>query len=121
MGYITRGRGVSIHRNDCPNVDNLREDEDRFIEVSWDKHRSDSYSVDLTIEAVNKQALLNEVTMLIKEEQLNLLSVVAKTDKYNKAYIDLSLELSSLQHMRDIMAKIEKIDGVLSVNRAQPT
>ncbi len=122
MGYITRGRGVSIHRVDCPNVKNLKKNNDnRFIEVSWSSHRSDSYSVDITIEAVNKQALLNEITLLIKEEQVNLLSVVARTDKYNKAYIDLSLELSSREHMREIMVKIEKIDGVLSVTRSKPT
>ncbi|MFW5998518.1 MAG: RelA/SpoT family protein [Halanaerobiaceae bacterium] len=122
IGYITRGRGVSIHRTDCPNIKNLREkDDERFIDVSWGDHRSDSYTVDLAIEAVDKQALLNEITSLIKEESLNLLSVVARTGKYNKAYIDISLELSSLEHMRDIMSKIEEIDGVLSVRRAKPT
>ncbi|MFW6006475.1 MAG: RelA/SpoT family protein [Halanaerobiales bacterium] len=122
IGYITRWRGVSIHRVDCPNIKNLKEnDDERFIEVSWGNHRSDSYLVDLAIEAVDKKALLNEITSLIKEENLNLLSVVARTGKYNRAYIELSLELSSLQHMRDIMAKIDEIDGVLSVNRAKPT
>ena len=122
VGYITRGRGVSIHRKDCPNMENLlQEDQERFIDVSWNKNRTDSYKVDLTITAVNKQALLNEITLLFKEEQLDLLSVVARTDKYNKAFIDLSLEISSLQHMRDLMKKINDISGVLSVSRSKPT
>ncbi len=122
VGYITRGRGVSIHRKNCPNLQNLiANDKDRIIEVSWDNERTESYSVDLAIEAMNRNNLLNEITQIVKEEQLNLLSVVARTDNYNKAYIDLSVELSSLEHMRDFMAEIENISGILSVKRAKPT
>lgn len=122
VGYITRGRGVSIHRTDCPNLQNLvKQDKDRLIEVSWDDKRTESYQVDITIEAVNKKALLNDITSLIKEEQVNLLSVNARADKFNRAHIDLSLELSSLEHMRDIIGKIDGISGVLTVSRAKPT
>src|SRR5690554_1156903 len=121
-GYITRGRGVSIHRSDCPNLRNLvEEDSERLIEVQWDTSRSESYQVNLAIEAFNKKALLNDITSLIKEEQINLSSVIARTDKYNRAHIELILELSSLQHMRDIINKIDHIPGVLSVDRAKPT
>lgn len=121
-GYITRGRGVSIHRKDCPNLKNLvAEDSERLIEVDWDTSRNESYQVNLAIEAFNKKALLNDITSLIKEEQVNLSSVVARTDKYNRAHIELSLELSSLEHMRDIIKKIDHIPGVLSVDRAKPT
>src|SRR5690554_47754 len=121
-GYITRGRGVSIHRSDCPNLRNLvEEDSERLIEVQWDTSRSESYQVNLAIEALNKKALLNDITSLIKEEQINLSSVIARTDKYNRAHIELILELSSLQHMRDIINKIDHIPGVLSVDRAKPT
>jgi len=121
VGFITRGRGVSVHREDCPNIANLREkDEERFIEVAWGEDKADTYTVDITITAVNKQALLNEITLLIKEEQLDILSVVARTDKYNKAFIDLTIEISSLQHMRDLMTKINSISGVLSVDRSKP-
>ncbi|MCG8515052.1 MAG: bifunctional (p)ppGpp synthetase/guanosine-3',5'-bis(diphosphate) 3'-pyrophosphohydrolase [Halanaerobiales bacterium] len=122
IGYITRGRGVSIHRLDCPNLKNLIElEEERMIEADWDSERSDSYQVNLAIEAFNKEALLNDITTLIKEEQVNLSTVVARTDKYNRAHIELALELSSLDHMRDIINKIDRIPGVLSVDRARPT
>lgn len=121
-GYITRGRGVSIHRYDCPNLENLiEEDRDRLIDVSWDNKREESYQVNLAIEAFNKKALLNDITTLIKEEQVNLSSVLARTDKYNRAFIELTLELSSLEHMHDIIKKIDNIPGVLSVDRAKPT
>lgn len=121
-GFITRGRGVSIHRKDCPNLKNLVEqDQERLIEVSWDNQRTESYQVNLTIKAFNKKALLNDITSVIKEEQVNLLSVVARTDRYNRAHIELSLELSSLEHMREIIRKIDGISGILSVDRAKPT
>jgi GTP pyrophosphokinase len=122
VGYITRGRGVSIHRKGCPNLQSLIDnDEERIIEVNWDQKRSESYIVDLNIEAVDKSDLLNDITRLIKNEQIKLLSVNARADKYGKAYINLSVELSSIEHMKDIMNKIKDISGVLSVQRANPT
>jgi len=122
VGYITRGRGISIHRRGCPNLKSLIEkDEERIIEVEWDQKRSESYSVDINITAVDKTALLNDVTRLIKNEQIKLLSVNARVDKYGKAHIELSIELGSREHMKDIMNKIKDISGVLSVMRSNPT
>src|SRR6056297_191373 len=121
VGYITRGRGVSVHREDCKNLKNLAESEpERIIEVSWERGRTESYQVDLRIDAVNKSALLNDITHIIKEEKINLLSVMARTSDQNRAVINLSLELSSTEHMYDIMKKIESISGVLNVSRAKP-
>lgn len=121
VGYITRGRGVSVHREDCKNLKNLAESEpERIIEVSWERGRTESYQVDLRIDAVNKSALLNDITHIIKEEKINLLSVMARTSDQNRAVINLSLELSSTEHMYDIMKKIESISGVLNVSRSKP-
>ncbi|KXS50566.1 MAG: (p)ppGpp synthetase [Halanaerobium sp. MDAL1] len=121
VGYITRGRGVSVHRADCKNLKNLADSEpERIIEVSWELGRTESYQVDLRIDAVNKSALLNDITHIIKEEKINLLSVMARTSDQNRAVINLSLELSSTEHMYDIMKKIESISGVLNVSRAKP-
>ncbi|ADO76841.1 RelA/SpoT family protein [Halanaerobium praevalens] len=121
IGYITRGRGVSVHRKDCKNLKNLSENEpERIIEVSWERGRTESYQVDLRIDAVDKSALLNDITNIIKEEKMNLLSVMARTSTQNRAVINLSLEVSSTEHMYDIMKKIESISGVLNVSRAKP-
>ncbi|MFP4021794.1 MAG: RelA/SpoT family protein [Halanaerobium sp.] len=121
VGYITRGRGVSVHRADCKNLKNLAESEpERIIDVSWERGRTESYQVDLRIDAVNKSALLNDITHIIKEEKINLLSVMARTSDQNRAVINLSLELSSTEHMYDIMKKIESISGVLNVSRSKP-
>ncbi len=122
IGYITRGRGVSVHRKDCRNLKTLiDEDKERIIEVDWHQDRTESYQVNLMIDAVNKNALVNDITSLIKEEKINLLSVMARTNDYQRAVVNISLELSSLEHMHDIMKKIEDISGVLSVNRSKPT
>lgn len=121
IGYITRGRGVSVHRSDCKNLHNLEESEpERIIEVAWEQGRTESYQVDLRIDAVNKSALLNDITQIIKDEKLNLLSVMARTSNNNRAVIKLSLELSSTEHMYDIMKKISAISGVLNVSRSKP-
>jgi len=120
IGYITRGRGVSVHRSDCPNLKSL-DNEDRFIEVRWNNQRSDSYQVDLVIKAVNKSALLNDITSLISNEKIELHSVIANSNKYNQAYVKITVELSSRAHMHDLIRKIENISGVLSVSRAKPS
>ncbi len=120
IGYITRGRGVSVHRGDCPNVKSMQ-DEDRFIEVNWSSTEMESYQVELVIEAVNKSALLNEITGVISREKIELHSVMADTDKYNQAFIKIDVELSSREHMKELISKIEKVSGVLSVSRARPS
>ena len=120
IGYITRGRGVSVHRSDCPNLKSL-DDEDRFIDVKWNNQRSDSYQVDLVIKAVNKSALLNDITSLISNEKIELHSVIANSNKYNQAYVKITVQLSSREHMYDLIRKIENISGVLSVSRAKPS
>jgi len=118
-GFITRGRGVSIHRADCSNMQLLLETEkERIIPVEWDNRENEFYQVNLAIEAYNKKALLNDITSLMKEEQIEISSVEARTDKYNRAHIQLALELNNLQHMKEIMQKLDQIPGILSVNRA---
>ncbi|MGM0437203.1 MAG: RelA/SpoT family protein [Bacillota bacterium] len=121
VGYITRGRGVSIHRTDCPNLKGLEDDKDRFIDVSWKNSRNESYQVDLRINSVNRKGLVSDITSLIKDEGVNLLSVHARTTRHNRAHINLSVELSSIEHMRDLINKLNGLDGVLSVSRAKPT
>ncbi len=120
IGYITRGRGVSVHRQDCPNVKKMK-GEGRLIDVSWSSSGSESYQVELMIEAVNKSALLNEITGVINNEKIELHSVMADTDKYNQAYIKIDVELSSKEHMNELINKIENVSGVLSVSRAKPS
>ncbi|WP_204988840.1 RelA/SpoT family protein [Sporohalobacter salinus] len=121
VGYITRGRGVSVHRSDCSNINNLlEENEDRGIEVEWNIKQETSYEVALEIEALNQQALLNDLTNVISNAQLSITTINAQTTKDGFAHVYLVIEISSLEHMNDIMNKIDRIEGVLDVQRANP-
>jgi GTP pyrophosphokinase len=121
LGYITRGRGVSVHRSDCKNVKNLlEEDSDREIDVEWNIKQEDSYEVALEIQALNQHALLNDLTAVISDAQLNITAINAQTTKDGLANIRVVLEISSLEHMNDIMNRIESIEGILDVERATP-
>ena len=90
------------------------------IRDRWYVDQQTSYEVELKIEAWNKQSLLNDVTTVISEAKVNITSINARTTKNLLAYINLSLEISSLEHMKDIIRKLEDIDGVLNVQRANP-
>ena len=121
-GYITRGRGVSVHRSDCHNLEQLKDKEpERIIGVEWQVEEKTSYTVELEIEALDKQALLNDLTRVVSDAGLNITSANVRTTKEKLAYINLSLEISSLEHMQAIMTKLEDVDGVLNVQRANPS
>ncbi|MCK8815977.1 bifunctional (p)ppGpp synthetase/guanosine-3',5'-bis(diphosphate) 3'-pyrophosphohydrolase [Natroniella sulfidigena] len=120
-GYITRGRGISVHRSDCPNLKNLIEqEEERIIDVEWHVDQETSYEVEIEVEAWNQRSLLNDLTSVISEAKINITSANVRTTKDRLAYINISLEISSLEHMKDIMKKLEQTEGVLSVQRANP-
>lgn len=121
VGYITRGRGVSVHRKDCPNVSNLQKEEERCILVSWDIERVETYQVELELSAMNQRSLLNNVTSVISESKVNISAINARTSRDGTAKINVALEISSLEHMNDIIKKLYRIDGVLEVRRANPT
>ncbi|MGM0471283.1 MAG: RelA/SpoT family protein [Bacillota bacterium] len=122
VGYITRGRGVSVHRQDCPNLQNLlEENEERVIEVEWNIKQETSYEVALEIAALNQHSLLDDLTKVIANAQININTINAQTTKDGFANIYVVVEISSLEHMNDIINRIEQIEGVLDVERANVT
>ncbi len=122
VGYITRGRGVSVHRRDCPNLKNLLEnDKERITEVEWNVEQQSTYQVELRIEALDKKALLKDLTTVISESGVNIASINSSTNDKRLARIKLILEIGSLKHMKDIIKKLEAIDGIIKVERANPS
>lgn len=117
-GYITRGRGVSVHRLNCSNLKSLNRDQERKIEVEWDRIQEKSYLVELEIEAMDKQALLNEMTTVISEARLSISAINARTNSDHSAQINVSLAVSSLAQMQYIIDKLNAIEGIISVERA---
>ncbi|MCL4516403.1 MAG: bifunctional (p)ppGpp synthetase/guanosine-3',5'-bis(diphosphate) 3'-pyrophosphohydrolase [Firmicutes bacterium] len=120
-GYITRGRGVSVHRADCPNVANLRDAPDRRIEVYWNEGGGSAYPVEIEVEAVDRANLLTNVMNSISETKANIVAVNARTTKNRMAIINLVVDIRDVEHMELVMKKIKKVEGVLNVFRANPT
>jgi GTP pyrophosphokinase len=119
LGYITLGRGVSIHRKDCPNIIHATEKQKkRFVQVSWGEKTHDHYTVDLAITAYDRVGLLKDLTLLLNNESVNLLSLNTRINKKeNIANIDLKLDVESLVRLSRIITKIEQVPNVIEAKR----
>lgn len=117
VGYITRGRGVSVHSYCCPNVEKLLFDPERKIEVKWESGYSATFLVNISIQSVNRPGLLARITSLIAGENSNIIHVDARTIEVGKGIISLTLEVSDLGHLRRILDKLRGIEGIHSVER----
>lgn len=116
VGYITRGRGVSVHRTDCPNIA-VSDDAERFIEVEWDFQKKASYPAEIQIKASDRAGLLAEITQRITDSDLGVISLNARTSKDRIVFINLTLEIKDIEELRDLMKKIKKIKNVMDVYR----
>ncbi|MBS98398.1 MAG: GTP diphosphokinase [Oceanospirillaceae bacterium] len=119
MGFITQGRGVSIHREDCVNLLALRDQEpDRVIGVEWGTEARTTYPVDIQIEAFDRSGLLRDVMMVLSNERVNVLAAHTQTDqKSNMAWLSLTIEITRLDMLGRVMDKINQIQNVMDVHR----
>lgn len=118
VGYITRGRGVSVHRADCTNIHDLNDSEDqRFIEVEWDTDKKVTFLSELQIKALDRKRLLQDITNLYSEAKLNAVSLNLRVNKDKIAVVDIGFEINETQQIEDLIKKIKKLDGVLEVYR----
>lgn len=116
VGYITRSRGVSVHRKDCSNI--LHEDEqERFIEVQWG-HTAQLYSVPIRIEAWDRVGLLRDISTVVSEDKVNMASVVTTTHEDHTASLLITLETTGIGQLSRILSKLEGVRGVISVSRS---
>jgi len=117
VGYITRGRGVSVHRKDCTNVTDNIDGDNRLIEVTWYSANNVAYKADITIIADDRTALLMEITNVIGESKIPLKAINARTTKERTAIMNLTLEITNTEQLEKIVKKIKKVEGVLEVTR----
>jgi len=117
IGYITRGRGVSIHRTDCINVINNVDSEERLIEVQWYTASNAAYMAEITLTANDRPSLLLEVTNAIIESKIAIKAINARTTKEQIAIMNLTLEISDTEQLDKIIKRLKKIDSVLEVTR----
>jgi GTP pyrophosphokinase len=122
VGYITRGKGVSVHSATCPNVVNLLYDPERRIEVEWDKSTladaAARYTVKLTMEVEDRKGLLAAVSAKIADLNTNIRNMEARTGDDRRARLDMTVEISDLKHLERVIKSLRGVDGVLGVERA---
>ncbi|KZL93773.1 RelA/SpoT family protein [Clostridium magnum] len=120
IGYITKGRGVSIHRKDCKNVDFLLQNEDnKLIEVNWGRPKGAEYVAEIQIKSENRDGILSECMEIISAAKTSLYAVNAKPPRNGIVFINIKLKISDIEVLKDIMKKIRKLRGVLDVYRTK--
>ncbi|NLL81829.1 MAG: bifunctional (p)ppGpp synthetase/guanosine-3',5'-bis(diphosphate) 3'-pyrophosphohydrolase [Tissierellia bacterium] len=119
IGFITRGRGVSIHRRDCPNIKYNSDNEsvERYIEVKWDIQEDSSYSAEIQIKAIDRTGLIADVASRVTESKIELLSLNARTSKEKSVIINMTLEIHDIVELKELMKKLRKIKNVTDVYR----
>lgn len=120
IGYITKGRGVSIHRKDCKNVEALLSNvENKIVDVSWGTSKGSEYITEIEVKAEDREGLLSEIMELIIETKTYLCAVNAKTVKNNTAIISIKLKIPDIEHLKELMKKIKKLYGVMEIYRTK--
>jgi GTP pyrophosphokinase len=119
VGYITRGKGVSVHSATCPNVVNLLYDPDRRIDVEWDKGADGSpYTVRLRISVEDRRGILADVSSRIAKINTNIRDVEATVGADHRGSIRMTVEINDVKHLEKVMKSIKNIEGVLAVERS---
>jgi len=121
IGYVTLGRGVSVHRQDCANVLQLQHTEpDRIIEVSWGDAPQDTYPVEIAIKAYDRSGLLRDITTMLANARIDVVAVNTLSDKQtHTATMRLTVEITGLEALGNLLAKITRLPNVLSAERVR--
>ncbi|MDR9443500.1 MAG: bifunctional (p)ppGpp synthetase/guanosine-3',5'-bis(diphosphate) 3'-pyrophosphohydrolase [Microbacteriaceae bacterium] len=119
MGFITRGEGVSIHRVDCKNVKSLHDQPERIVDVSWADSARGVYLVQIQVDALDRSGLLSDVTRVLSENHVNILSASVTTRKDRVAMNKFAFEMADPSHLDHIFNQIRRIDAVYDVYRVQ--
>lgn len=120
VGFITRGRGVSVHRADCPNVKGLMEHPERMIEVSWDDGADALFQVEIVVECLDRMGLLKDVTIAIGDAGANILSAATSTDREGVATLRFLVEISDASGLDALLAAISRVESVFDARRLMP-
>jgi GTP pyrophosphokinase len=121
MGFITRGNGVSVHRTDCTNAESLLSQPDRMIEVEWAPSAASVFLVQLQVEALDRNRLLSDVTRVLSDQHVNILSASVQTSRDRVAISKFTFEMGDPGHLDHVINSVRKIDGVFDVYRITGT
>ena len=117
FGYVTRGEGVSVHRIDCTNATDLKNEPERIVETTWPESSSGIYLVNIQIEALDRNGLLSDVTRTLSEHHVNILSASVSTSRDRIALSRFAFEMADPKHLGSVLAAVKNIAGVYDVYR----
>ncbi len=120
VGFVTRGRGVSVHRADCPNVSDLERDPDRFVPVDWSGESTASFRVSIRIEALDRKHLLRDITAVLGDLHINITSAQVMTRKDRIAALTFTFELGDPTHLEYALRSVRSVEGVYDAFRLVP-
>jgi GTP pyrophosphokinase len=119
IGFVTRGSGVSVHRVDCRNVGDLRKQEGRIMDVSWSEAGKSLFLVQIQIEALDRGGLLSDVTRVLAEHHVNILSASVSTRADKVALSRFVFEMGDAQLLEHLLNAVRRIDNVYDVYRVK--
>ena len=119
IGYITQGRGVTIHRRDCRNILNMSSsNRGRLINVDWGEQVHETYPVDISLETIDRQDLLRDILNVLSTDKININAVHTQSNKLdNTAHMEMSIEVASVAHLSRILNRLSQLNNVLEVRR----
>lgn len=117
IGFVTRGAGVSVHRTDCANVAALRNQPERIVEVEWEPGAGTVFLVQIQVEAIDRSRLLSDVTRVLSDHHVNILSATVSTSRDRVAISRFVFEMAETTHLNSVLAAVRKVDGVYDVYR----
>jgi GTP pyrophosphokinase len=121
VGFVTRGQGVSVHREDCPNVKTLRREPERMIEVSWSEGKPTSFVVAIQVEALDRTRLLSDIATVLSDQHVNILAANSTTGRDRITRLRFTFELADITHLSSILATVKRVDGVYDAYRVVPS
>jgi GTP diphosphokinase / guanosine-3',5'-bis(diphosphate) 3'-diphosphatase len=117
IGFVTRGNGVSVHRADCVNVDSLSREPERILEVEWAPTQSSVFLVAIQVEALDRSRLLSDVTRVLSDQHVNILSAAVQTSRDRVAISRFTFEMGDPKHLGHVLKAVRGVEGVYDVYR----
>ncbi|OEU96767.1 RelA/SpoT family protein [Streptomyces oceani] len=121
IGFVTRGSGVSVHRADCVNVDSLSREPERILEVEWAPTQSSVFLVAIQVEALDRSRLLSDVTRVLSDQHVNILSAAVQTSRDRVATSRFTFEMGDPKHLGHVLKAVRRVEGVYDVYRVTST
>ncbi len=121
IGYITKGRGVSIHRTDCHNIAQSASEKERLIDVVWDSKSDAVYQVEIEISGMDRPGFALDVMNAVSDSKTNVNAINARANKNKVAIVDMKIEIRNIGHLKVILDKLNKVKDVMEVKRLTPS